>query len=146
MIILLRSLLVLLAVLLLTTVSISATNSLPNNNNIKDVSLTNDSSKLGKQERISDSFDDDSSSDSDDESSVDKDFTTGNSGKDGVTNRHDKAVFGNEDSDLEHDVKDYLAKKTLDRKLKQSVQKPTKSNSNIKRVFGKLSFVRKKQV
>jgi len=148
MIIILRASL-LLAIILLTTVSISATSSpLPNNHNhhIKDVSLTNDSSKLRQRERIPGSVDNDSNSDSDDESSVNKGNPTGNNRKDGVTNQHDDAVFGNDDSEHEHDVKDYLAKKTLDRKLKQSVQKPTKPNSNIKRVFGKLSFVRKKQV
>ena len=142
MIIILRALL-LLAVILLTTVSISATTSLPNNN-IKDVSLANDSSNLGLQERMSDNFDGGSSSDSDDENSSDKVYTTGNNGKDGVT-EHNNAVFGNDDSD-EHDVKDYLAKKQYNRKLKQSVQRQPKPNSNIKRVFGKLSFIRKKQV
>lgn len=132
MIIILRALLLL---ILTTTVSISATS----HNNIKDVSLTNDSSNLEQRKGVLDSINNDSSSDSGDESSVDKDVATRNSGKDGVT-EHNDAVFGNDDSD-EHDVKDYLAKKTLDRKLKQ-----TKANSNIKRVFGKLSFVRKKQV
>ena len=145
MIIILRAslllLLLLLAVSLLTTVS--STSPVPNNHHVKDVSLTNDSSSLRQQERISDSIDNDSHSDSDDENSSDKDITTGNNRKDGVTNQHDDAVFDNEDSEHEYDVKDYLAKKQYNRKLKQSVQKP---NSNIKRVFGKLSFVRKKQV
>ena len=135
MIIILRTLL---AVFLLTTVLISAATS-PNNHNIKDVSLTNDSSNLGKRERISGSINNDSSSDSDDENGFDKDNTTGN--KKERVNEHNNAVFENDDSEHEHDVKDYLAKKTLDRKLK-----PTKPKSNIKRVFGKLSFVRKKQV
>jgi len=145
MIIISRALLLSVSVLLLITVSISSTTSPPNNHNIKDVSLTNDSSNLEQRKGVLDSINNDSSSDSDDEDSVDKVYTTGNSRKDGVT-EHNDTLSGNEDSDLEHDVKDYLAKKTLDRKLKQSVQKPTKPNSNIKRVFGKLSFVRKKQV
>jgi len=146
MIIISRALLLSVSVLLLITVSISSTTSPPNNHNIKDVSLTNDSSNLRRRERIFDSINNDSSSDSDNEDSGDKDITTRGNRKDRVTNHHDKAVFGNDDSDHEQYVKDYLAKKTLDRKLKQSVQKPTKPNSNIKRVFGKLSFVRKKQV
>jgi len=146
MIIISRALLLSVSVLLLITVSISSTTSPPNNHNIKDVSLTNNSSNLRRRERIFDSINNDSSSDSDNEDSGDKDITTRGNRKDRVTNHHDKAVFGNDDSDHEQDVKDYLAKKTLDRKLKQSVQKPSKSSSNIKKVFGKLSFVRKKQV